>query len=1192
MNSRGGPYRHWPAQNRNGPATGRFVPAASIFSGHPVQNPRQQPQRPTETGPVQHYVSPYSDSPTNPFTSAEFAQAHAAFPVAPFQESLNTTFLTSEPVVHEGFIPAPGHEEDDIYPAFPSGFQNSAFYDDDFDTSSEECSDDERINLEAAEVNDREDDKDFSLSDDELEEDPEDMIIVDADLSEEEPVPKRGKPKTRGSRGGRRGRPASDMRGGSRTIARRGRKPGTRGRPKGRQGPRPVADPGPEFKELQRLANEAYMREEYELAKDYAEGAIKLNPEIFSAHSILSEIYAAMGDEQMSIWALIVGAPTKRDKELWWLILDRVERLDPAEYPGMTKDRKLKIGVLCLTSIISLDSNDFSARKRKLDLEAQRERYSSCVKLCQKMLKIQPHDSEILSRMAQLGTKNAKQTRLHLSRIIDSYDFAISHYIGKNDHDNSGLDWSLLNIYLDLLDKARDYNRALSRLKTLSRWIQKRQSETYWNDLDDDREFDVEDGPRRIAIPEFRDKMKKRRGNYGKGLPLEIRIKMGLFRLRSTPPNFDEAMRHLSMLEPEDESEGAILYEYADLFRVVADTLHMCGHDKHALRFYEPLYRQELEQHLKSFIGMYTCYRNLGDTESAEKMIPFLTSWETESLEELTILAKFFEDHGMHVESMQRAEIVFRNRNGWRLKKIGFQRYEELRVHFLKLRKQARGKHGVRKSRVKKYMSKLKAATRDEVGYDQEGNIDERPSLGPLKDRPNKGLFRTKERLTQNKPQTFMPVESETLEGTNVPLTAIDHRIFRTKLEDIAFNYVDELTAARAQHRQIIASFTRLEKLCDDADEGDISASFEYMSIARELIEEFSTFDIFYSDRRQAFRGYFRRLQSGDIWKESALMILAVEANRIEDGEEGKELKERPETIPEDFYGVHFDQWVGAYSYDIEICRLACALAVDDSPQVSAAVRYLLKVYPFGTEIFRLYSVANRLCSIASGYATGPTSKALMRYIKTIDYALLSPENRAWYNFKGDDRTQWMQHTLNSGLRDQVKGHDPALFVLFGYICMSGGTYTAALNYFFRAFAITPEDPVLNLSIGVAYFQHALKRMSENRQYQIQQGIAFMNRYYDLRTKVMIAIHIQEAEFNVGRVYHGLGLVTQAIPYYQRCVALSEIVRQEASMNQDYEYGRAEDFATEAAFALQAIYVLSGDFKEAYNVTKANLVID
>jgi general transcription factor 3C polypeptide 3 (transcription factor C subunit 4) len=119
-----------------------------------------------------------------------------------------------------------------------------------------------------------------------------------------------------------------------------------------------------------------------------------------------------------------------------------------------------------------------------------------------------------------------------------------------------------------------------------------------------------------------------------------------------------------------------------------------------------------------------------------------------------------------------------------------------------------------------------------------------------------------------------------------------------------------------------------------------------------------------------------------------------------------------------------------------------------------------------------------------------------------------------------------------------------------------------------------------------------MKRLSENRQFQIQQGLSFVYRYYDLRTKTGNAVLQQEAEFNVGRVWHGLGLVQLALPSYERCIKLTERVRQEAEDGMSDAVAGHEDFATEAAFAIQSIYAISGNFEAARKVTQEVLVIE
>lgn len=1284
MNPPNGYYHQWQAvQPTNGRRNAGPIPGT--FSNVPPPNParpqphlNEQPYPPLQfpqgqfVAPQQAYPHPPPPAAFTPLIPLDaVADLHLpdipSFSSAAIPESFGGAPLpTSAPVVHEGYIPAPGRDDEDDYPALPRGYGRSHFRDD-FESSDDE-SDYERDELtfeeQMRQLEDRDNsdaDKDYSEEDAQYDAgDPDEMDLgVEFEDEEERVQRKRGKPSERGTgtpratRGGQRGRGRGRGRGGRTGSASSRGKPKSRGRgrPKGiRHGPRKVADPGEEFKELQRKANERFIAQDYATALDYAQRAIQMNPEIFDAHNIASEIYAAMGEEVKSIDSLIIGAPTKRDPGLWHFIIERVNQLDLERYPEYTEEAKTALTLSCLQQIVLLDTENYEARSRILEIEASLGHVSKCVKLGRKMLKLRKEkgqdgpDTEVLKIMAMMGTSDKRQTRIHLGRLLESFDEAIDYFLTKKP-DDSDLDWEMINIYLDLLDRLGDYESALARLKTLARWKQGRVKENFWDDMEDDREFDIEDGPRRIAVSEFKRKTKS--AKHGQTLPLEIRVKLGIFRLRKGPDDFQEAMHHLEMLEPDDRSAEALVWDYEDLFRVIADALHANGYDKDAMRFYEPLYYSKSQElSLMSYLGIFTCFKNLGQPEKADEMIPMLKEWNAESVDDLVKLAVFFEKQGMLAEAVQRAEVLYRNKYSHRLRRLGFKAYDELRDVYQAQRKQARGKHSTRKNKVKKQRKLTSKATGRTEANEDDLNDDEAekelPSLGELTERPNKGLFRTKRNKTKSaKAQTFLPFQADiadelvvvskptTIEGTGVPLRAIDHRLFRRKLESLARDNAEALQAARAQHRETVASFQRLDELSDAAETGDHEAIGELLSITRELIEEFSTCDLFYASRKEDFASYFRRTGDHEIWKESALMVLAIVANDVEDGATDPELKERPDQPPQDFWGVDFDKWIDAfgryaiilaregddvrcfstldialqaniiwrtpkYTHQLQICRLVCALAVDDSNQASTAVRWLLKENPFGSDLFRLFSCVNRLCSLPEGFSSGPTHKILLRYIKTMDYALLTEEERVWYNFRDrkDGGGGGFQNFVNSEDVKFVKDHDPALLALYAHVLLSGGSYMPALNYYFRAYAITPDDPVLNLSIGVAYIQHAMKRLSENRQYQIQQGLGFINRYYDLRTKDNIAVHCQEAEYNFGRIWHGLGLVSLAIPAYERCIALSDRVKQEAEDQcTDGNWGH-EDFQYEAAFAIQSIYAISGNHNAARRITESVLVLE
>lgn len=239
-----------------------------------------------------------------------------------------------------------------------------------------------------------------------------------------------------------------------------------------------------------------------------------------------------------------------------------------------------------------------------------------------------------------------------------------------------------------------------------------------------------------------------------------------------------------------------------------------------------------------------------------------------------------------------------------------------------------------------------------------------------------------------------------------------------------------------------------------------------------------------------------------------------------------------------------------------------------------------------------MYSAANRLYTgPRTWYNSGPSQKYILRQIKAMDYAMLDTEGRKAYQFTEQEIAGWTESGKNDGNPCGITELDPALLTLYGHILATGGAYPSALNYYFRAYVLNPDDVMINLSIATCFVQHALKRQSENRQYQTQQGLAFLFRYYELRTKGNLTLHIQEAEFNVGRIWHMLGLLHLALPAYEKCLELSKRLREEQEQGGETAKEDVEDFGREAAFAIRMILATDGDMEAARSVTEEWLVI-
>ena len=329
----------------------------------------------------------------------------------------------------------------------------------------------------------------------------------------------------------------------------------SRGRPSGssntvrasqrgrRRGTRAIAEPSREFKKLQSEATQAFILEgDMEKALVIARKAVQTNPEIYAAHSLLSEVLLTMGRTEDSVGASFSGAHTKRDPKIWWSVADRTLELALGTVDKKRREAFLVQAVYCLTMVLKYDNEDYDARMERMRLQLELGNASKARRDCEKMLEVQPNDSGLLRQLAELSVTIEETARA--KKLYDG--FIEAHIAGKLEEGDS-FTWSLINIYLDLLDRLELWHVAIHKLRNLSRYLLKRSEETYWDDFDDDREWDIEDNPRRLGTVGF---MPGRHelAAYGLGLPIELRIKLGLFRLRSGAQYYGEALVRISSL--------------------------------------------------------------------------------------------------------------------------------------------------------------------------------------------------------------------------------------------------------------------------------------------------------------------------------------------------------------------------------------------------------------------------------------------------------------------------------------------------------------------------------------------------------------------------------------------------------------------------------------------------------------------
>lgn len=406
-------------------------------------------------------------------------------------------------------------------------------------------------------------------------------------------------------------------------------------------------------------ATSAFIDGDYDRAIHLVKQAIQINPEMFAAHSLLSEIFLAQGEKDKALTALFSGAHTRpKDASVWM----KVARLI-LERAGADRQAALNDVIYCYSRVVEIDQKNYNARFQRAAIYRELGYNGRAATEYERILKeLLPHNTRALRHLAE--------TYIDLNEVqkaVDHYTESVNYYMSLDPEEAVDFSWSDVNIYVELFSFLGRYEEGLRALKSLSRWLLGRKDDVMWEEFqEDDREWDAHDLPRRIKTEGY-DPNAWPRDSYGLGLPLELRIKMGMFRLRMGPEHKDEALvsaephirlergmedtdktqHHFQWLNPEDTSPGARLFDYGDLFREVADALKEVGLIEDALRFYEPLQQTEEYADVGFFMAMGECYMACGRIEEAENCFLTVAEHDLKHIAARVNLAKLYENIGM-----------------------------------------------------------------------------------------------------------------------------------------------------------------------------------------------------------------------------------------------------------------------------------------------------------------------------------------------------------------------------------------------------------------------------------------------------------------------------------------------------------------------------------------------------------------
>jgi general transcription factor 3C polypeptide 3 (transcription factor C subunit 4) len=625
------------------------------------------------------------------------------------------------------------------------------------------------------------------------------------------------------------------------------------------------------------------------------------------------------------------------------------------------------------------------------------------------------------------------------------------------------------------------------------------------------------------------------------------------------------------------EDEDLDTSDYLELFREAADALRESGYFAEALEFYNVLKQANQSLNSRFYFDLAICYQALGRNNDMREAVQHMRYGDRDPTMQMG-LAKIYESQG-RIDLMWRLCLE--------LKKMGYQ-----------------------------------------------------------------------ELLAKNNLPTVRPAELSVLDE-NVPLPISFSRLRARPLKVVkSQKRLGNLSALQLKQEEAArdlvtkALFDDMCNLAQPIADGDINARSEWMRLGSEIFEEFRGYAKFFpSDPLKLYDEKDKErvvtfpaeeeipdqldFELPKTWREIALddlvdLILQYGIFLANDGAKAMcfnvlRLLERSSLA-----WAHRERRTAIGNVRLRKCidllftyadMIDCAIKLHDAVKANECGRTFFKSDPFSTNSYRLPSAIHRAVhGDADAFGFGPEQKFWLRQIKIVDFLNLTPKERdVFYKTKKAMRTRdGVEQTVKSqSLHVNAPELDADLLALYGHMLLVAGAATTSLNYYFRAYVLRPDDAMINLCLALGYLNWAWKRQSANRQFMIQQGFAFLNRYAELRRKVAIETRddakLQEVEFNEAMAYGHMGLFHLAVPRLMKCLEIGDNIEakrtQKHSKSIEKNPSKAnhqpdtepeangiteeplENFTPEAAFALRNILALNGDLHGAHEIMKKYLVL-
>ncbi|KAI9314188.1 hypothetical protein BX666DRAFT_1971268 [Dichotomocladium elegans] len=937
----------------------------------------------------------------------------------------------------------------------------------------------------------------------------------------------------------------------------------------------------PEAKEMLGKANALYISRDYGKAIDCLQEVITKFSNIHQAWNTLGLIHEEIGNTERSLQLRMVAAHMNQNDASLWKELG-VKSIES----GATKQ-----AIYCFTKALNVDPTDVDTLWDRSFLYKKMDRSDDAIDGFKQILTITPHHFKVINELAQLY-----RVKGLINEAISLYEDAVEYHtknITNTDMDEeedeehaNKLGFVEINMLSELYLIQNDYRQSLDCLRQGIRHVQHRQNETHW-DPDTDEEFFEGTNP---------DDESLNRADF----PIEMRVRMGICRLYLG--DYRIAMEHFKYLLKYPASA------YPDLYQDVAYAYMDKRLYDPALNVFQKIIDNSEEVEVDILIRTADCYHAVGELDTASMFYANVLEEQSENLDVMLSLATVYEEQGQEERALELVDFVMKkNREKRREQKKNEANKEEEASDDKKKNKHASifDESGNPISKTE-YYKRLRDQRRRAEDEKEQQTVAAFSKLHDLEKTISDGIVGMDRTVMREYMKIAQSLYLEFIETRSL------YSIFRRTMHTGFYSMRKNTNHKGSRVREAQEMAKRLRDRLRTSDE-----QAEPEEIEEELDEEEQRLKEEEEEEARIVAANQFRLISFDRWLEVFISYGYMLA-QSRPAEKAYDMLNRVAEV-RDFSNDPSKR------FSLKLALLGCALINNNMKVLHDTMRSLINGSKFKTDIYRLHSAIWKGGHHGAVYfASRSSHKLMLRHIRFID-AIASRRNGEEEGFLKKlseainaeeidptaieelnletffkaSKKNWRQIEDLEAKREVPEQVHPVLLSIFGQQMTITRNYIAGCLFLMRSQAIYGNDPLNLLTLGVSFLQRAMNRKTSNRHQQITQGFLFLQRYYRLRNKN------QEAEYNLGRAFHHLGLTHLAIPHYERVLVMPSQANEgkipeksleniyEFDEDAEYDFGDVDDtsLVRDAAYNLHIIYLTSGAFNLAQIVLRKYITV-